>query len=73
VQREPDEQQPGQGQLAAVGGLADGQAFGEVVQPDASCDGHAGTQRRHLDRRTGQLGLGHRHGAGADAGPLGWG
>jgi hypothetical protein len=51
VQREPDDQQPGQGQLAAVGGLADGQAFGEVVQADPGGDAHAGAQRRRLDRR----------------------
>jgi hypothetical protein len=33
VQGEPDDQQRGQRDRAAGGGLADGEPFGEVVQP----------------------------------------
>jgi hypothetical protein len=36
VEGEPDDQESGQGQLAAGGRLADGQPLGEVVQADAA-------------------------------------
>jgi hypothetical protein len=67
VQGEADDQQPGQGQFAAGGGLADGQALGEVVQADPGGDAHPGAQRRCLGRGLGEVGLGRGHGPRAEA------
>src|SRR5207245_6343617 len=39
VQAETDEEQDGEAERAGGGGLADGEAFGEVVQADADGDG----------------------------------
>ena len=40
VKREADDEDDGEADLVARGGLADREAFGEVVQPDARGDEH---------------------------------
>src|SRR6266516_939854 len=67
VEPEPDDQQGGQRDLAAVGRLADGQALREVVQADARRDRHAGPQRGGPGGELGRR-LGGRHRPRPDAG-----
>jgi len=53
VQREADDQDRGEADLAGAGRHADGQALGEVVQADRRGDRHARAQRP----AAGQVGL----------------
>ena len=64
MQAEPDHQEIGQGEPAAVGGLADREPLGEVVQADPRRDRHAHTHGLLLQ---GRVRLGHRHRARAEA------